>query len=157
MARATDNDNDTSSDLRAPNPSTDRAAPRDDELQAALDVVSDPVRRSILRQLASEPDWTFACGTFDLPVSKPTSTHHFSVLRRAGLLEQRDAGTRRLNRLRRDDFERRFPGLLDLVLSAGGPPVSGDRRAAGPGRSGRPAAGDAGRQRHQGIGPSASR
>lgn len=137
MARATDTDpdadtdTDTSSD--APTPPTDRAAPRDDELQAALDVVSDPVRRSILRQLASQPDWTFACGTFDLPVSKATSTHHFSVLRRSGLLEQRDAGTRRLNRLHRDDFERRFPGLLDLVLGVGGPPGSGDRRAAGPG------------------------
>jgi DNA-binding transcriptional ArsR family regulator len=96
--------------------STDRAAPRDEDLQAALDVLSDPVRRSILRQLASQPDWTFACGMFDLPVSKATSTHHFAVLRTAGLLEQRDQGTRRLNRLRREDFDRRFPGLLDLVL-----------------------------------------
>jgi DNA-binding transcriptional ArsR family regulator len=91
---------------------------RDEELQAALDVVSDPVRRSILRQLAGQPDWTFACGMFDLPVSKATSTHHFAVLRQAGLLEQRDEGTRRLNRLRREDFDRRFPGLLDLVLRA---------------------------------------
>jgi DNA-binding transcriptional ArsR family regulator len=91
---------------------------RDDELQAALDVVSDPVRRSILRQLAGQPDWTFACGTFDLPVTKATSSHHFAVLRQAGLLEQRDQGTRRLNRLRRADYDRRFPGLLDLVLDA---------------------------------------
>jgi DNA-binding transcriptional ArsR family regulator len=98
--------------------STDRGAPRDEELQAALDALSDPVRRSILRQLASQPDWTFACGTFDLPVSKATSTHHFAVLRKAGLLEQRDQGTRRLNRLRRGDFDHRFPGLLDLVLRA---------------------------------------
>jgi DNA-binding transcriptional ArsR family regulator len=90
--------------------------PDDVRLQAALEAVGDPVRRHILRQLAEVPDWTLACGRFDLPVSKATSSHHFAVLREAGLLEQRDAGTRRLNRLRRAEFDRRFPGLLRLVL-----------------------------------------
>lgn len=90
--------------------------PTDDELQEALEVVSDPVRRSILRQLASCPDWSLACSMFDLPVGKATSSHHFAVLRNAGLLEQRGEGTRLLNRLRREDFDRRFPGLLDLVV-----------------------------------------
>lgn len=85
-------------------------------LQEALDALADPVRRLILRELAATPDWTRPCGTFDLPVKKATSSHHFSVLRAAGLLEQRDEGTRRLNRLRRPEFEARFPGLLDLVL-----------------------------------------
>jgi DNA-binding transcriptional ArsR family regulator len=85
-------------------------------LQAALDALADPVRRSILRQLAESPDWTRACGTFDLAVTKATSSHHFAVLRNAGLIEQRDAGPRRLNRLRSEEFERRFPGLLRLVL-----------------------------------------
>lgn len=89
------------------------------------------LRRSILRQLASQPDWTFACGTFDLPVSKATSTHHFAVLRKAGLLEQRDEGTRRPNRLRREDFDRRFPGLLDLVLRTDPSAAAGDHPGAG--------------------------
>jgi DNA-binding transcriptional ArsR family regulator len=96
--------------------STHTSAPQDDELQAALDVLRDPVRRSILRQLSDRPDWDMACGMFDLSQSKATLTHHFAVLRRSGLLEQRDEGTRRLNRLNREDFDRRFPGLLDLVL-----------------------------------------
>ncbi|HWE89630.1 MAG TPA: hypothetical protein VG317_09230, partial [Pseudonocardiaceae bacterium] len=65
-------------------------------LQEALDAVADPVRRLILRELAATPDWTRACGTFDLPVKKATSSHHFAVLRAAGLLEQRDEGARRL-------------------------------------------------------------
>ncbi|MFC0639517.1 hypothetical protein [Streptomyces griseoluteus] len=42
--------------------------------------------------------------------------HHFTVPRAAGLVEQRDEGARRVNRLRRAEFEARFPGLLDLVL-----------------------------------------
>lgn len=55
-------------------------------------------------------------GTFELPVSKATRSHHFSVLRAAGLIEQRDDGPRRLNRLRREEFDHAFPGLLGLVL-----------------------------------------
>jgi DNA-binding transcriptional ArsR family regulator len=90
-------------------------------LQAALEALSDPVRRKVIRSLAAVPDWSMPCGAFDLGVSKATSSHHFAVLRGAGLLEQRDAGTRRLNRLRRAEFDERFPGLLDLVLRADPP------------------------------------
>ncbi|GAA4607588.1 helix-turn-helix domain-containing protein [Actinoallomurus liliacearum] len=86
-------------------------------LQDALDAVADPVRRTILRELAGQPDWTRACGTFDLPVSKATRSHHFAVLRAAGLIEQRDEGPRRFNRLRRAEFDQAFPGLLTLVLA----------------------------------------
>jgi DNA-binding transcriptional ArsR family regulator len=86
-------------------------------LQDALDALADPVRRSIVRTLAGEPDFSRACGTFDLPVSKATASHHFAVLRAAGLLEQVDQGSRRLNRLRRAEFDARFPGLLALVLA----------------------------------------
>ena len=91
--------------------------PADVPLQDALDAVGDPVRRAVLRELAATPDWTRACGTFDLSVTKATRSHHFSVLRAAGLIEQRDEGSRRLNRLRRPEFDLCFPGLLDLVLA----------------------------------------
>ncbi len=70
----------------------------------------------ILKDLDAHPEWTRACGTFDLPVGKTTRSHHFAVLRAAGLLEQRDEGVRRLNRLRRPEFEAAFPSLLDAVL-----------------------------------------
>ena len=92
----------------------------DSELQDALDALADPVRRMIVRQLAAQPDWTISCGNFDVPVHKATSSHHFKVLQEVGLLEQRDEGTRRLNRLRRPEFDRRFPGLLELVLGETG-------------------------------------
>ncbi|MGH2913650.1 MAG: ArsR/SmtB family transcription factor [Solirubrobacteraceae bacterium] len=92
------------------------AHPDEVSLQTALDALADPVRRLILRELAGPPDWTRACGTFDLPVGKATRSHHFAALRAAGLIEQRDEGPRRLNRLRRPEFGRAFPGLLELVL-----------------------------------------
>lgn len=85
-------------------------------LQVALDALADPVRRSILRDLAGHEDWTRACGTFDLPVTKATRSHHFAVLRAAGLIEQRDEGARRLNRLRRPEFDQAFPGLLAATI-----------------------------------------
>jgi DNA-binding transcriptional ArsR family regulator len=49
-------------------------------------------------------------------VSKSTCTHHFRVLREAGVIEQEVLGTARLNSLRREDLDARFPGLLDAVL-----------------------------------------
>jgi DNA-binding transcriptional ArsR family regulator len=90
--------------------------PAEVPLQTALDALADPVRRSILRDLATHDDWTRACGTFDLPVKKATASHHFAVLRSAGLIEQRDEGARRLNRLRRPEFDRSFPGLLSATI-----------------------------------------
>lgn len=35
-----------------------------------------------------------------------------------GGVRQRDTGPKRFNRLRREEFEARFPGLLDLLLRA---------------------------------------
>ncbi|MFI5662749.1 ArsR/SmtB family transcription factor [Streptomyces sp. NPDC051684] len=93
--------------------------PVDVPLGAALVALADPVRRALVRELSGAVDWERTCGTFDVPVTKATLSRHFSVLREAGLLEQRDAGPRRLNRLRRAEFDTRFPGLLDLVLREG--------------------------------------
>jgi DNA-binding transcriptional ArsR family regulator len=94
--------------------------PEQVSLQAALDALADPIRRELLRQLATEPDWAKACGTFQVSVGAATRSHHFAVLREAGLIEQRDVGSRRLNRLRREEFEKAFPGLLGLVLNEAG-------------------------------------
>ena len=51
-------------------------------------------------------------------MTKSTCTHHFKVLREAGVISQRQRGTARLNSLRREDLDARFPGLLDSVLRA---------------------------------------
>ena len=82
----------------------------------ALAALSDPVRITLVRELAGSPVWTHSCGSFDVPVGKAALSHHFSVLRGAGLVEQRDEGARRVNRLRRKEFDAHFPGLLALVL-----------------------------------------
>ena len=89
------------------------------ELAAVLHALSDPVRLKIVAGLAGGGDVPErTCGSFDLPVTKSTCTHHFKVLREAGVIQQRQEGTTRLNWLRREDLEARFPGLLDTVLQA---------------------------------------
>jgi DNA-binding transcriptional ArsR family regulator len=84
------------------------------ELGRVLHALSDPVRLKIVRSLANGGEC--AMGQVDVPVSKSTCTHHFKVLREAGVLAQRQVGTARMNTLRRGDLDARFPGLLETVL-----------------------------------------
>ncbi|MDP5315639.1 MULTISPECIES: ArsR/SmtB family transcription factor [Streptomyces] len=86
-------------------------------LQGVLEALVDPVRRSIVRQLAQNSG-DMACGTFDISVSRSTGTHHFKVLRHAGVIRQYYVGTSRMNELRADDLAERFPGLLMAVVGA---------------------------------------
>jgi DNA-binding transcriptional ArsR family regulator len=89
------------------------------ELGAVLHALSDPVRLGIVAGLAGAgAGAALTCGSFDVPVTKSTCTHHFKVLREAGIIRQRQEGPARLNTLRRDDLEARFPGLLATILRA---------------------------------------
>jgi len=84
------------------------------ELHEVLHALSDPIRLDIVRLLAMRGEQT--CGAVPAPVSKSTLSHHFRVLREAGVTRTTPQGTRKLIALRRDDLDGRFPGLLDAVL-----------------------------------------
>jgi DNA-binding transcriptional ArsR family regulator len=86
-------------------------------LQQVLDALVDPVRRSLVNQLAAGTE-DMRCGSFDTSVSDSTLTHHFNVLREAGLLRQYYVGTTKMNALRTDELEGRFPGLIPSILAA---------------------------------------
>ena len=86
------------------------------ELPAVLHALSDPIRLRIVAGLATGGERS--CSSFDVPVTKSTCTHHFRVLREAGVIHQRQEGTARLNALREEDLEVRFPGLLATILAA---------------------------------------
>jgi len=88
------------------------------DLATVLHAFSDGQRLRIVRRLADEGELALACGSFGLDVTKSTLTHHFRVLREAGVISQQLVGTAKLNTLRRDDLDARFPGLLDAVLAA---------------------------------------
>ncbi|MFR0354383.1 ArsR/SmtB family transcription factor [Streptomyces sediminimaris] len=89
----------------------------DIRLESVLHALSDPMRLRIVRELAADSD-ELTCSQFALPVTKSTSTHHFRVLREAGVIRQCYRGTAKMNGLRRDDLDELFPGLLDALLAA---------------------------------------
>lgn len=88
-------------------------------LPEVLYALSDPLRLRIVHQLATEGDT--ACGTFGIRMPKSSLSHHFKVLRDAGVIDTHSEGTRRINTLRRAALDKAFPGLLDAVLAAPAP------------------------------------
>jgi DNA-binding transcriptional ArsR family regulator len=85
-------------------------------LEAVLGVLSDPLRLHIVRKLLLEsPDADRSCGWFGIDRPKSTLTHHFRALREAGVTRQQQYGLERRSRVRVEDLDARFPGLLDLV------------------------------------------
>ena len=90
-------------------------AAEDLTLERLLYALSDPVRLDIVRCLASVPEAT--CGALDGGRPKSSMSHHFRVLRDAGLVHTRNVGTTHMNSLRGDVLEGRFPGLLKCILA----------------------------------------
>lgn len=84
-------------------------------LATVMQALADPCRIAIVRTLLAADGRELACGEFDLSVSKATCSHHFDVLRAAGVVASRVEGTRCMTSLRRTEIESRFPGLLALV------------------------------------------
>ena len=91
-----------------------------------LQALSDPVRLEIVRQLAGcSSDSALSCGQLELEVSKSTASHHLKALRLAGIVAEREEGTRKFTWLRKADMEERYPGLLESVLCAAAREESG--------------------------------
>ena len=94
---------------------TTRQPPRSEiQLPVVLQALGDPIRLEIVRQIVSEGERE--CGTFDLEMPKSSLSHHFRVLREAGVIGTRPNGTALINWLRTGDLEALFPGLLPSVL-----------------------------------------
>ncbi len=85
-------------------------------LSSVLYALSDPLRLEVVAQLNRSKERS--CGEFDVPIAKSTMSHHLRTLRESGVVQVRSAGTLRLIRLRTEDLEARFPGLLQSVLGA---------------------------------------
>ncbi|MFF2199635.1 ArsR/SmtB family transcription factor [Streptomyces sp. NPDC058145] len=89
------------------------------EVGPILLALADENRRRVVAELSARPDDERLCASFDLPLSKSSRTRHWRVLREAGLVYQRNAGNGLYMRLRKEDLERRFPGLIQAVVAAG--------------------------------------
>ncbi|MDX6544552.1 MAG: hypothetical protein QOG02_326 [Gaiellales bacterium] len=84
---------------------------------AAMDALGDPTRRAIFERLK---DGARAVGEIagELPVSRPAVSQHLQVLKRAGLVRDHRAGTRRLYELDPQGLEQ-LRGYLETFWQAG--------------------------------------
>src|ERR1700683_1204889 len=97
--------------------------------------LSDPIRWSIIVQMAQVDE--LACITLEdtLPVSKPTISYHTKILQNAGLISTRKAGRNYYYTLRRDVLTELLDGLWELaptprpVVGTQNGPVANGRRA----------------------------
>ncbi|WP_073064814.1 ArsR/SmtB family transcription factor [Fodinibius roseus] len=86
------------------------------ELSTVLYALSDPVRLEITKWLAEHPDQT--CGDIPVDVADSTKSYHLKILRESGVINMSAEGKNRFVTLRKDDFKKRFPGLLSSILEA---------------------------------------
>ncbi|WP_379968749.1 ArsR/SmtB family transcription factor [Ectobacillus sp. sgz5001026] len=85
------------------------------KLTSVLHALSDPIRLSIVRSLAKTKEQH--CASYcSLNISKSTVSHHFRVLREAGVIQVRIEGTQHFYSLRTNDLNKLFPGLLTSIL-----------------------------------------
>jgi DNA-binding transcriptional ArsR family regulator len=84
-------------------------------LATALHALADPCRLDMVRRLAAHAELSCQSGACE-KVPKSTLSNHYKILRAAGLVQTRPAGREFMNSLRREEFDARFPGLLETVL-----------------------------------------
>ena len=87
-------------------------------LESVLYALADPTRLEIVKRISG-----MGCGMncssaapADLP--KSTQSHHFQILREAGLIRSERRGTEVVNALRCGEIEKRFPGVISSIMKA---------------------------------------
>jgi len=90
----------------------------DIKLEGVLYALADPMRLKILQKLTAG-GCPMNCSTA-APDSLPKSTlsHHYQVLREAGLIRSERRGTEVVSTPRCAEIEARFPGLISAVMKA---------------------------------------
>ena len=106
------------------------------DLATVLAALADPIRLRTVAELAGQVE--LACGECGqrcaADAAKSTMSHHFRVLREAGVTHTRIEGAHRYITLRETDLNQRFPGLLDAILTGQASPAR--RGADAPGATG---------------------
>ena len=85
------------------------------ELTDLMHALSDPARVEIVRCLARERR-PMTCNEITADRPKSSMSHHFKILRSAGLIETQIRGKEHFNALRTDELEQKFPGLVKTLL-----------------------------------------
>jgi DNA-binding transcriptional ArsR family regulator len=90
-------------------------------LEGVLHALSDPVRVAIFTSIAGAA-CPQTCSAFasvnDRPIPKSSLSHHFKILREAGLIHSERRGVEMHNTSRCAEIDARFPGLIAAILNA---------------------------------------
>ena len=88
------------------------------KLEHVLAALADPNRLQIVRRLAAENGCMSCVGAAPCTqIPKSTLSHHFRILREAGIVATEKKGVEHRNILRFADLDERFPGLLRTILT----------------------------------------
>jgi DNA-binding transcriptional ArsR family regulator len=90
----------------------------DIRLMDVLRALADPVRMHIFLVIADGEYHGCSADAFNLDMKKSALSHHFKTLREAGVTQTRVEGRNYDIRLRRDELEGRFPGVIDSLLTS---------------------------------------
>ena len=85
-------------------------------LQQVLAAISDPVRLEMVRRL-QEDGGPAVCSRLYDGAGKSTASHHFKILREAGVTERLTIGGQVHQLLRLDEVEAAYPGVLASILA----------------------------------------
>lgn len=87
-------------------------------LEGVLHALADPARLTIVCTLAGG-DCPLNCSkAAPTGLAKSTQSHHYQVLREAGLIRSERRGTEVVNVLRLCELDGKFPGLVATILAA---------------------------------------
>jgi len=92
-------------------------ATEDITLAGILGALGDPMRLRIVSSLLKKNSCMSCSEAAPCPdMAKSTLSHHFRILREAGIIRTSKIGVENRNVLRIDDINARFPGLLKQIL-----------------------------------------
>ncbi|WP_228002685.1 ArsR/SmtB family transcription factor [Nocardia australiensis] len=86
-------------------------------LATVLGALQDPVRLEMVRRLSNAGD-AVRCGALYDVINKSTATHHFKILREAGVIERLVIDGQTCQRLRTEDLDSALPGVLAPIVDA---------------------------------------
>jgi DNA-binding transcriptional ArsR family regulator len=99
------------------------------KLESVLYALADPVRLEIVRRLVAGTCGLNCSAAAPQHLPKSTQSHHFQILREAGLIRSERRGTEVVNTLRVEEIESRFPGVVCAILKAAKPLECPDKDA----------------------------
>jgi len=86
-------------------------------LAGILGALGDPMRLRIVKRMMKKDGCMSCSEAMPCPdMAKSTLSHHFRILREAGLIRTTKQGVENRNTVREEDINAHFPGLLKIIL-----------------------------------------